>query len=163
MAYSISTPGVNLTETIAGTGTSSNQGNQHTLGTRVTATDGQVYVYGHAAEAIGQYNFVGVDENFEVSNLTSTEAGDGWMIGVAQTALSDNDFGWVAIAGANLQGNVLASCAADTLLRTSATQGYLDDNTTGTKIDGVVAVGANTLTSATNVEVLLTWPRSDGF
>lgn len=163
MAYSTSQAGVNLTETIAGTGTSSNQGNQHTLGTRVSATDNQVYVYVHASEAISQYDFVGIDENWEVAALGSTEAGDGWTIGVAQVALSDNDFGWVAIGGANLQGNVLGACAADTTLRTSATDGALDDNTTGTKIDGVVCVAANTLTTETNVEVLLTWPRSDTF
>lgn len=155
--------GVNLTQTIAGTGTSFNQGNQFALGTIVAAKDGQEYIYVHASEAITQYDFVAVDEDFECAQLTATEAGDGWQIGVAQTALADNDFGWVAIKGANLTGNVAGACAADVALKTTSTGGVIDDNTTGTYIAGVVAVAANTYTTDHAVEVMLTWPRSDSF
>lgn len=136
---------------------------EHTLGDKAVAEDGQEYVYVQAAEAISQYDFVGIDEDFAASQLTSTEAGDGWMIGVAQSALSADDYGWVCVKGANLTGNVLGSCNADVALYTSGTAGYLDDATTGTKIDGVVAVAANGVTDAASVEVLLTYPRCATF
>lgn len=162
----VTTPiaGVDLTEVIAGTGTSSDEGNEFALGTRVQATDGQEYIYVHASDAITQYMFVGIDENYEAAPLTKAMADDGYSVGVAQVAFADNEFGWVAIRGHNLTGRVAASCAADVALYTTGTAGVLDDNPTSqTNIDGVVVVSANTITSAANEEVLLTWPRSTTF
>ena len=155
--------GVDLTAKVTGTGTSYDQGNDFVLGTLVEATDGQQYVYVHASAAITQYDAVGVDENFEAAPLTAAMAGDGWMVGVAQVAFSDNDFGWVAIRGHNLSCNLLTLCAADVGLRTSGTAGKLDDATSGTALRGIVAVSANTTTATAAFEVLLTYPRSATF
>lgn len=136
----------------------------HTLGTRVMADDGQEYVYVQASGAISQYDFVGIDENFQAAALTKAIADDGHAIGVAQVAFADNDYGWIATRGHNLTGNVLGSAAADVPLYTSATAGALDDTSASqTKIDGVVAVAANGTTAAASVEVLLTFPKSTTF
>lgn len=163
MAYSTDgTIGVDLDGVTTGT-TTDGVNALFPLGLCVNATDGQVYQYVQAAEAITQYDWVGVDENHQMNQLSATEAGDGWTVGVAQVAFADNELGWVAIRGQNLQGRVLLSCNADAALRTSATAGALDDNTTGTEIRGAVCVAGNTLTTTTNVEVLLTWPRSATF
>lgn len=154
--------GIDLSKKIAGTGSSSDQGDQFLLGQKVNATDGGVYMRVHASGAIAQYDFVGIDENFEAAPLTTAMADDGWNIGVAQVAADDNDFLWVACAGSNINGAVLANCAADVALYTSGTAGSLDDATTTTKVDGVVAVTA-VGTAAGNVEVILTHPKSSGF
>ncbi|MEC9266715.1 MAG: hypothetical protein VX464_11700 [Pseudomonadota bacterium] len=145
---------------IAGTTTDAKFG----LGDKHVDHLGRTWVYVQAAEALTQYDFVGIDEDYAASQLTATEAGDGWFIGVAQVAFSADEYGWIVCQGANgITARVAASCAADVALYTTATAGVVDDATTTTKIDGVVAVAANTTTSVANVEVLLTFPKSSGF
>lgn len=162
MAYNDAVIGVNLSATLAGTGTSSDEGNEFEVGKCVTAQDGQKYMYVHASGAIAQYDVVGISETFEAAPLTKAMADDGWMIGAAQVALADNDFGWVAVQGV-VEVNVLASCAPDVALYTTGTAGKLDDNSTSqTKIDGIVQVDA-AVTSATNTTAILTYPRSSSF
>lgn len=135
-----------------------------TLGTKVTTEDGQVYTYVKASAAIAQYDWVGIDEDFQAAPLTKAMADDGWFVGVAQVAFASADYGWVATQGANLTGKTLASCAADVALYTSATAGALDDTSASqTKIDGVVRVTATTTATAAAREVLLTFPRSSTF
>jgi len=154
--------GVDLDGTIAGTGTSNDEGGAFRLGKCVTTTEGGKYMYVHASAAIAQYDAVGIDENFEAAPLTKAMADDGWMVGFAQVALADNDFGWVASQGSDIGCNLLISCAADVALYTSATAGSLDDaSTSQTKIDGVVAV--TTITAATSAEIIATYPKSTTF
>jgi hypothetical protein len=156
------TIGVNLTEVVVGTGTSSDQGNEFVLGTRHTAADGGEYMYVHASGAIAQYDAVGIDEDFEAAPITKAMADDGWFVGFAQVAIADNSFGWVATKGSNIQCKLLINCAADSVLYTSATAGSLDDTSTSqTKIDGVVSV--ETITAATNAEIIATHPKSTTF
>jgi len=156
------TLGVSLTETTAGTGTNSDQGGKFRLGTRVTASDGSVWLYVHAGEAILQYMTVAIDENYEAVKVTKGLVDAGHQVGFAQTALSDNDFGWVAV---HMPGNgsvrVLASCAADVQLYTSGTAGVLDDTSASqTIIRGCVIV---TVASATAVgwrEAICVYPNA---
>lgn len=134
------------------------------LGTRTMHTDDQEYVHVLAGSAITQYQWVGIDENFNAYPLTKAMADDGWSIGIAQVAFASGDYGWVAVRGHNLTAKVLGSCAADVALYTSGTAGSVDDTSASqTKIDGAVVVTANGTTAAANVEVLLTSPRSSTF
>lgn len=148
------TVGVDFTAVLAGTGSSFNQGNAFALGERQTAKDGQEYMYVHASAAIAQFDWIGVSEDFEAAPLTDAMASDGFFVGTAQVALSDNDFGWIAVLGSNIQGKLAVSCAKDVALYTTAVAGVLDDNATSTltKIDGVVSV--ETITAATNAEIM---------
>jgi hypothetical protein len=132
------------------------------LGTTVKATDGTEYVRVQASGAIAQYDAVGIDENFAAAPLTTAMAGDGWFIGFAQVAFASADYGWVATRGSNINCKVAAACAADVALFTTATAGTLDDATTTTKIDGIVAVTA-VGTAAGNVEIIATQPKSSAF
>lgn len=110
---------------------------------RFCAKDGKEYAYVQANGAIAQYDVVGIDEAGQAAPLTKAMADDGWKIGVAQVAFADNEFGYVQIRGVTTM-NVLASCAADTVLYTSATAGSLDDTSTSqTKIAGIVATVAD--------------------
>lgn len=158
----LSTPlaGIDITETVAGTGTSSDEGNQIALGTKVVTADGREYVYCHAASAITQYQFVTIDEDWESTPLLIAGVQAGHKIGVAQVAASNNDFHWVAVKGHDIQGNVDASTAADITLHVSpdtSLPGNLGDRTsTSVKIEGVVATAAQAGTSvALNVALLV--------
>lgn len=111
-------------------------------------SDGTEWVYVQANGAIDQYDAVAIDENFQAAALTKALADAGHTVGVAQATFADNEYGWVACKGSNVQVNVLASCAADTQLYTSGTAGHLDDTATSqTAIDGIVIVTAASATA----------------
>lgn len=140
-----------------------NEGRGFSLGDRMVDQNGNEYVFVQASANIAQYDFVGIDEDFQAAPLSKAMADDGWSIGIAQIAFTDNDYGWVAIRGHGLEGNVLADCALDVALYTSGTAGKLDDDTTSqTKIEGLVAIESNG-TATSNVTMIATWPRSAGF
>jgi hypothetical protein len=159
--------GVSFDERIAGTGASSNEGNQFALGTLVTGSDGTEYIYVHAGGAITLYDWVAIDENYEAVAGTTALAQAGHQVGFAQAAFADDEFGWVALRGKNIRCRAAAACAPDIALFTSATAGVLDDDSTTTRegINGVVAVATATATGPNNghVEVIATWPRATTF
>lgn len=153
--------GTDLTALVAGT-TTNGEGAPFALGTRVRATDGQEYVFVQAGEAITQYMYVCIDEDFQAVKGTKALVDAGHQVAFAQVAFSDNDFGWVATRGANLTGRVLGSCVADVALYTSGTAGVLDDSSTSqTKVDGVVLIATNATATAANLEILATYPKSN--
>lgn len=158
--------GVNLSETVTATGSSSNQGNQVPLGTRVTTTDGQEYLYVLHTTPSTIYGWVGIDENFEASPLCTTNAEKGHIIGVTQISASiDQSFGWVAVKGANLLGQIAARGGINAPLFTAAYAsgtGVLDNvsMTAESRIEGVVCV-AFTSGTASAGEVLLNYPHVD--
>lgn len=147
--------GVDLTSTFAGTGTSNDEGSPFTVGERALGNDGTEWMYVHAATAITQYDAVGVDENYEASALTKAMADDGWQVGFAQIAASDNDFFWLCMGGSNVKVRVAASCAADVSLYTTATAGVLDDTSgSQTVVNGVTAVTAGSAGGVSAVEFI---------
>lgn len=134
------------------------------LGQEVATEDAGLYTNVKAGSAITVNQFVGIDENFLAYPLTKAMADDGWFIGIAQTALTKDRYGWVARRGSNISGNLLNGCAADVALYTSGTAGSLDDESSGTtKIDGVVAVVTVSASGAGAYEILATWPKSTTF
>lgn len=155
--------GVNVAVTKAGT-TTNGAGAEFALGTTVNFSDGVRYMYVQANGALTQYDAVGVDEDFQAAALDKTIADDGWEIGFAQIAFADNEFGWIAMSGSNISLRTAASSVVDSALYTSTTAGVLSSltNTSGTKIDGVVAV-VSAGTQITAVEIIATYPRSSTF
>lgn len=153
--------GANPTTLTAGTGTNSDQGGLFSLGDREMGTDGSQWLYVHAGAAITQYSWVSIDENFEAVMGTKTLADAGHGVGFAQVAFADNDFGWVCVNGpGNINVRVLASCAADVQLYTSATAGALDDTSASqTLIRGTVLVVAATTTASTR-ECIAVYPSA---
>lgn len=128
---------------------------QHKLGTRVTGSDGTEWMYVlDSGSGWSQYDFIGVDENFSAAALTKAMVDDGYYIGSAQISFAADKYGWIAMRGSNINGNLLASCAHDVALYSSGTAGKLDDDSSSqTKVDGVVAVGSTT--AAGNVEIMV--------
>lgn len=155
MAYVLDgTIGVNPSAVLAGTGSSSNEGNQFKLGQRVRMNDGQELMYVHASAAVVLYDAVGVDENFEAAPLTKAMADDAWVVGFSQVTVADNEFFWLHMEGSNITARVATSCAADVALYTTSNAGILDDTSASqTKIQGVTAVAAAT-SGTSPVEVI---------
>lgn len=115
-----------------------------------------LWQYGHAAGAIAQYAAVKIDNDGEISELTTTITGtEPTAVGAAQVAFADNDYGWVfrgfgGGAGNGIKIKLAASCVQDVQLFTTGTAGVLDDAATDL-IQNVTLV--TTITSATAAEV----------
>lgn len=154
--------GANLTDRVAGTGTSSDQGNQFALGTEVLTKLGGRYLYVHAAEAVSDHMWVSIDGTYEVRKLTATELNKGYRVGCAdQGAFADNDFGWVCIDGFP-SGLIDAASVKEVKLYTSATAGQLSSGSTvGTLVPGIVAVSSNTTGSALAVTTIMKNPSQN--
>ena len=162
MAYATSgIVGVDLSRTFDGT-TTDGAGAPFTLGTRITATDGSHWVFVQAGAAITLYDCVGIDENFQATAITKTNADAGYQVGFAQVAFDDNDFGWVAVhAPGNITVRCAGSCAADVQLYTTSTAGVLDDTSASqTLIRGVVLVSTNGTTAASTKECIAVYPSA---
>ncbi len=118
---------------------------EHAPGTRIAGTDGTEWLYVRAAGAIARYDYVTVDEAFKASAGTKAAVDSGHAVALAQAAFAEGGYGWVATAGlgAALKVNVLARCAADTALYTTARAGKLDDaNSNQTEIAGIAITTA---------------------
>ena len=125
----------------------------------------QEFVYGRANGAVTAAGYVCVEttgNDFQMISVTATTpgtAGFGSRVGVAQAALSDNQYGWFQIYG---KGSVrtLASAAKGTRLNTTGTDGALDDDATAGSeaVFGVVLGTATGGAAATNADAMLVYP-----
>ena len=120
------------------------------IGTLVTATDGGIYQYVQASEAISQYGVVaiygdtGTVRLLETSIATAAGILNSRAVGFAQTSIASASYGWVARSGKVIFA-VLDDCAAGVRLFTTATAGSLDDATIS---EGYVAGTQLTTTSS---------------
>lgn len=165
MAYVIDgTIGVDLTKLVAGTSTDGD-GAPFTLGTQVRGTDGTVWMFVQAGAALSQYGFVAIDENFQANPINAARTTEGQLVGVAQVAFADNDFGWVARAGSGtIKGLVRSACASGVALYTDVSAaGFLDDSATATQnlIEGVVILTTQTSTTGQEggASLILSYPH----
>lgn len=130
------------------------------VGDKYCGADGKEYVYILASSAIAQYDVVGASEAYAGAPITKAMADDGWKVGVAPVAIASGSYGYIQVKGV-ADINVLASCAADAALYTSATAGSLDDdNTSQTKIDGIVLTTARAATPGEAPGFMAVEPRS---
>jgi hypothetical protein len=147
--------------------TTDGQNALHQLGSVVSGIDGTQYIYVQAAAAVMPStkapNALAIDEDYQARLMTTALAAEGHQLGFApQIVLADNDFFWARIAGSNFNARVVASTAADTFLRTSATAGRLGAGSTASAVyfPAVIVVAASASTSAGNsVREVLCGPR----
>lgn len=127
------------------------------LGDRHTDHDGKIWVYVQASAAIAQYDVVTYDETYytTVAPVSTSNDARGDLLGVAPVAFADNEYGWLQIYGPCTL-NVLASCAPNVELTTTATGGSLDDATTASLIvaDGIVTTAASVSVASAKAGVL---------
>jgi hypothetical protein len=134
------------------------------LGDIAAGDKGSRWMYVQASTTIGQYDFVGVDEDYKANPLSSTMAAAGYVVGAAQIAVPISEYFWLALEGrGNINGKVASSCAADVALYTTTTAGVLDDSATATQtlVEGVVIVTTQSSTTglASGTELISTYPR----
>lgn len=135
--------GVNLTQTQnVSTATPEYPGNQFSLGTTVTSTDGGEYIFAAATVAIPLGSVVYFDLNWNAVPLTTTNGTgiSGSRVGVAsQVPFAIADRGWIQVAGLCPAILVGASTAAFAQLYTTATAGQLSSTATSSlAINGVI-------------------------
>lgn len=116
------------------------------VGTIVNLNDGGQAVYVSAASTVSTFMVVGIDQNFGVVPLTTTNAANSKSIGFAQTSIASGYFGWVQTSG-RPKIAVLANCSDNVPLYTTATAGSLDDTVVST---GLI-LGVTLPTRATSV------------
>lgn len=108
------------------------QGKGFGLGDKYEDSDGKVWVYVKATATIAQYDVVTYDPatySTTVAPISTANDARGNPVGVAAIGFASADYGWLQIFGPCTM-NVLASCAANTLLNTTATGGSPDDDGT---------------------------------
>lgn len=96
------------------------------LGQTITTANGGRYRYIRAGAAIAQYDALKADAAEGAFDWQPTAAADEGILGIAQVAIGDNEFGWVLIEGKGFV-KVAATVVAGASLVTIATAGTLDD------------------------------------
>jgi hypothetical protein len=100
------------------------------LGQVARGNTGDAYLYVKANTAItGAGYIVTVDASYGADMLSTSNDARGNLVGAACVAIPANSYGWVQTKGTT-QVMVLASCAANVRLDTTATAGNLDDDGT---------------------------------
>jgi hypothetical protein len=116
------------------------------LGSRTIAASGNVFVYGQAATAVAQFDFVTIDVSGNINSLMASDVKAGKQIGSSQVAIAASSFGWVCISGSGLLMNVQAS--------TQISVPVIPGPTTG-RVDTTAGVAAG-VTSILGVQLILT-------
>lgn len=128
-----------------------------TVGTTLDVANMGRYVYVQAVDAIAQYDCVAIDEDFNATPAESTILDANSIVGFAQVAFADNDFGWVALEGTNINCRVITGTGADEALyadsRTSLAGQLQSLTSLGTLLLGVRNVAASNTSTSVNPEV----------
>lgn len=100
------------------------------LGETTAGNGGSEWIYVKATATIASGDVVSFDETYSttVAPLSTSNDARGDKLGVAVNAFVANDYGWLQIKGVCAAINMLASCAANVRLNTTATAGSLDDD-----------------------------------
>lgn len=125
----------------------------------------QEFIYGRANGTITGAGYACTETtgfDFTLATVTQTTpgtAGPGTRVGIAQAAMTDNQYGWFQVYG---KGSLrtAASAAKGTRLNTTATGGVLDDDgTAGSEsVLGVVLSTATGGAEATNTDATFSYP-----
>lgn len=129
------------------------------IGTRMVANDASEWLYITAGSAVAQYDVVAITEAYSGVPITKALVDSGELVAIAPEAISSGEYAWVQLNGVCTM-NVLASCAADVILYSSATAGSLDDaSTSQTRVDGIKLTTARGGTAG-SAAGLASWPKS---
>lgn len=125
------------------------------LGDRVTDSAGKEWVFVVAGGALAQYDVVVYDEAYSGLALSTANDARGDLVGVAPVAIASGSYGWLQVSGPCLL-NVLASCAANVRINTTATGGSLDDDGTvgSMAVDGIYLTAARAASNGSAAGIL---------
>lgn len=145
--------GANTSDTF----TSTTDGRMWGLGDRITDHAAKEWVFVKASSAIAQYDVVTFDETYTtvVAPLGTANDARGDLVGVAAVAIASGAYGWLQVKGPCTM-NVLASCAANVRLNTTATAGSLDDDGTvgSMQVEGIYLTTARAASNGSAAGIL---------
>ena len=136
------------------------------LGTLIHAQHGQIYEFVKTLSTVAQYDCVvflasgSTSDDFTqaVAPATATNGATTAKVGLAQVAIASGYYGWVAVAGAQLQVKALISCKPAVPLFLTATAGSIDDAIASAGgIVGLIAVSS--AASASSVNCIAAFPH----
>jgi hypothetical protein len=96
----------------------------HELGIEIPSVDGKTYKYIRAGGSIAVGSALQVDTAEGPNDFIPTSAVKQPVVGVAEVAIADNEFGWVVTKG-NVVTKLAGSTAAGAVLGSSGTAGTL--------------------------------------
>jgi len=124
----------------------------HVLGARVTDNLGNEYTYIQADGAIGQYDGVVYEVDFDVADIDADEM----YWGIAQVAIADDGAGFVLTRGAGSANVIDATAAGSLLARVAGTGGDLAIlHATGAAVGDGDAFAISTSTVGTGIATVL--------
>lgn len=125
------------------------------LGDRFVQHDGKEYVYVQASVAIAQYDVAFMSSAYAATTLSTANDARGNLGGVAPVAIASGEYGWLQVKGPTTM-NVLASCAANVRLNTTATAGSLDDDGTvgSMQVQGIYLTSARAASNGSAAGIL---------
>ena len=138
------------------------------LGTHVLGTDGSEWAYVHASTSVSANTFVAIRTgSFTCGMASGGDVISGAQLALAQTAISAQAFGWVAVRGIGLTAWCTESATAPTtigvfLATQSARTGVITVQGSGSGTlagVGITEASSSTATGAL-ITVNLTWPRT---
>jgi hypothetical protein len=131
----------------------------HTLGERVTATDGTTFIYVQADGAISAGDTVTISPAYQCTRATIASAMLGHQLAFAQIAAADNDFFWVPSTGNPLNVLVSATSTLNVALYIGTTSGHLSTTAGSATVAGLALMTANTSTAVASFTAVVSWPR----
>lgn len=137
-----------------------------TIGWNQTSEGAKGYIYvqdsGSAITGDGYVALVDGSAFTAVMASTTTSApgtGAGKLAGVARAAVAASGYGWLQIFGAGTV-RTLASCAAYTVINTTATAGALDDDAgVGSEVVNGIVLDTATGGAAASTAGFINWPN----
>lgn len=113
---------------------------QHKLGSRGMDANGTTYIYVKANATINDADCVAIDSSFNAVQMTKAQADTLPIVGFAQAAFVNGNYGWVSRSGVGTRCNVLANTTVNAPLYTTATAGHLSHvSTSQTMVAGICA------------------------
>lgn len=125
---------------------------QYPLGTTVRGNAGSLWIYVLAGQSLTTNMTVHINGSSVANMITAALAITAGQIGTNQVAISNSNYGWVALTGEGLVFNVGASCNSSVPLYTTDTAGVLDDATASAshfQVQGVLIVATNSGSAST--------------
>lgn len=136
------------------------QGKSFGLGDRLTTHDGKEFVWLQASATITGAGFVCFVTTANLATMLSTSNDAiGNRVAIAPAPMVAGDQGWFQVFGFCDAVQVLASCAANVRVNTTATAGALDDDGTSTTMSilGLVLSAARAASQG-NAPAILNYP-----
>lgn len=125
------------------------------LGDKYVDHTGKEWVFVLAGGSIAQYDVAVFDEVYGALALSTSNDARGDLVGVAPVAIASGSYGWLQTVGPCTM-NVLASCAANVRINTTATGGSLDDDGTvgSMAVDGIYLTAARAASNGSAAGIL---------